>query len=93
MTGIAITPTAIINDSLTSTRNGVLPAIIGALGAVIILNVLPPLFAIASIPISVLEVVPGIRSRTIEALSAGGLAIACAAILWSQAFALRRMPG
>ena len=66
---------------------------IRTLGAAITLNVLPPLFAIASIPISLLEVVPGIRSRNIEALSAGGLAIACAAILWSQEFVLRRMPG
>lgn len=66
---------------------------IRTLGAAITLNVLPPLFAIASIPISLLEVVPGIRSRNIEALSAGGLAIACAAILWSQEFVFRRMPG
>ena len=66
---------------------------IRTLGAAITLNVLPPLFAMTSIPISVLEVVPGIRSRNIEALSACGLAIACAAILRSQEFMLRRMSG
>ena len=80
MTGISITPTAIINDSLTSARNGVLPAIIGALGAALSLNLLAPLFAPASIPISVLGIVLGLRSRNLEAVLAGGLAIACAMV-------------
>ncbi len=93
MTEAAITSTASLNESLASTKTRVLRTIIGTLGAVITLNVLPRLFATASIPISVLGAVPGIRSRNIEALSAGGLAIACVAILWSQEFVLRRMPG
>ena len=93
MTGIAITSTASMNQSLASARNGVLPAIIGTLGAAIALNVLPPLFATASIPISVLGTVLGIRSWNVEALSAGGLSIACAAVLRFQEFVLRRMSG
>ena len=88
MTGIAITPTAIINDSLTSTRNDVLPAIIGALGAAIALNACAPLFATASIPISVLGIVLGLRSRTLEAVAVGALALigAMAALLSSGIF-------
>jgi hypothetical protein len=88
MTGIAITPTAILNESAASARNGVLPATIGALGAAIALNAFAPLFATASIPISVLGVVLGLRSRTFEAVAAGGLAIICAmvALLYSDLF-------
>jgi len=65
-----------------------LPAIIGALGAAIALNALAPLFATASIPISVLGVVLGLRSRRFEAVAAGCLAIVCAmaALLYSDAF-------
>ena len=80
MTGLAITPTAIINDGLTSARSGVLPAIIGALGAALSLNLMAPLFAPASIPISVLGIVLGLRSRNLEAVLAGGLAIVCAMV-------------
>ncbi len=80
MSGIAITPTAIINDSLTNARNGVLPAIIGALGAALSLNLLAPFFAPASIPISVLGIVLGLRSRNLEAVLVGGLAIVCAMV-------------
>ena len=69
-------------------RNGVLPAIIGALGAAIALNAFAPLFATASIPISVLGVVLGLRSRNFEALAVGGLAIiyAVVALLNSDLF-------
>ncbi len=80
MTGLAITPTAIINDGLTSARSGMLPAIIGALGAALSLNLMAPLFAPASIPISVLGIVLGLRSRNLEAVLAGGLAIVCAMV-------------
>jgi hypothetical protein len=80
MTGLAITPTAILHDSLTSARSGVLPAIIGALGAALSLNLMAPLFAPAIIPISVLGVVLGLRSRNLEAVLAGGLAIVCAMV-------------
>ncbi len=87
MTGLAIAPTAIMAESAASARAGVLPAIIGALGAAIALNAFAPLFATASIPISVLGVVLGLRSRCFEA-AAGCLAIVCAmaALLNSEIF-------
>ncbi len=78
MTGFAIAPTAIMEQSAASARTGVLPAIIGALGAAIALNAFSPLFATASIPIRVLGVVLGLRSRCFVAAAAGCLAIACA---------------
>ncbi len=88
MTGLAIAPTAIMAESAASARAGVLPAIIGALGAAIALNAFAPLFATASIPISVLGVVLGLRSRGFEAAAAGCLAIVCAmaALLNSEMF-------
>ncbi len=78
MTGIAISSTAIMDESAASARSGVLPAIIGALGAAIALNAFAPLFATASIPISVLGIVLGLRSRTLEAVAVGALALICA---------------
>ena len=88
MTGFAIAPTAIMEESAASARTGVLPAIIGALGAAVALNALAPLFATASIPISVLGVVLGLRSRCFEAAATGCLAIAGAvvALLYSNIF-------
>ncbi len=88
MTGLAITPTAIMTESAVSARTGVLPAIIGALGAAIALNAFAPLFATASIAVSVVGVVLGLRSRCFEAVAAGCLAIvgALAALLYSEIF-------
>ncbi len=88
MTGFAIAPTAIMEQSAASARTGVLPAIIGALGAAIALNAFAPLFATASIPISVLGVVFGLRIRCFEAAATGCLAIVCAmaALLYSGIF-------
>ena len=80
MTGIAITSTAIVSESAANARTGVLPAIIGALGAAPVLDALAPLFATASVPISALGAVLGIRSRNFEAVAAGGLAIVCAMV-------------
>ncbi len=78
MTGLAMTRTANWDESLSAARNGVLPALIGALGAAIALNILAPLFAPASIPISVLGIVLGLHSRCREAIAIGALAIVCA---------------
>ncbi len=88
MAGLAIAPTAIMAESAATARTGVLPAIIGARGAAIALNALAPLFATASIPISVLGVVLGLRSRCFEAAATGCLAIAgaMAALLYSDIF-------
>ncbi len=80
MTEFAIAPTAIMAGSATRARAGVLPAIIGALGAAIALNAFAVLFATASIPISVLGVVLGLRSRCFAAPATGCLAIACALV-------------
>lgn len=88
MTGLAITPTAIIDEGKVAARSGILPALIGALGAALALNVLAPLFAPASIPISVLGIVLGLHSRCLEAVGIGALAIVCAivALLNSEFF-------
>ncbi len=88
MSGIAITSPAGLDESLASARSGVLPAFIGALGAAIALHMLAPLFATASVPMSVLGLVLGLHNRNIEAIVAGGLAVACAvaALLSSDLF-------
>ena len=78
MSGLAMTRTAIWDESLSAARSGTLPALIGALGAAIALNMMTPLFAPASIPISVLGIVLGLRGRCLEAIAIGALAIVCA---------------
>ncbi len=78
MTGFAMTRTAIWDESLSAARNGILPALIGALGAAIALNIMTPLFAPTNIPISVLGIVLGVHSRCLEAIAIGALAIVCA---------------
>ena len=78
MTGLVMTRAAIWDESLSAARNGILPALIGALGAAIALNILAPLFAPASIPIAVLGIVLGLHSRCLEAIVIGALAIVCA---------------
>ena len=80
MTGLAMTRTAIWDESLSAARSGILPALIGALGAAIALNILAPLFAPASIPIAVLGIVLGLHSRCREAIAIGTLAIVCATL-------------
>lgn len=88
MSSTALTSMEIMDKSVESAKSGVMPAIIGALGAAIGLNALAPLFATFSVPISVLGIVLGIRNRNWEALCVGGLAIACAlvAMLSSEFF-------
>ncbi len=78
MTELAIHRTAIWDESLSAARNGILPALIGALGAALALSIMAPLFAPASVPISVLGIVLGLHSRCLEAIVIGALAIACA---------------
>ena len=78
MTEYAITRTAIWDESLSAARNGILPALIGALGAALALNIMAPLFAPASIPVAILGIVLGLHNRCLEALVIGVLAIACA---------------
>ena len=78
MTGLTITRAAIWDESLSAARNGILPALIGALGAAIALNIMAPLFAPASIPISVLGIVLGLHGRCLEAVAIGALGIVCA---------------
>ncbi len=75
MTGLAITPTAIWDESLSAARHGSVPALIGALGAALALNMMASLFAPASIPISVLGIVLGLHSRCLEAVAIGALAL------------------
>ncbi len=73
-----MTREAIWDESLLAARNGVLPALIGALGAALALNMMAPLFAPASIPISVLGIVLGLHSRCMEAVAIGALALVVA---------------
>ena len=75
-------------DSQEDWPTGVLPAIIGALGAAIGLHALAFLFATFSVPASVLGIVLGLHSRNTEAIAVGalGIAIAIVALLNSDAF-------
>jgi hypothetical protein len=78
----------LVNDTIKSAKAGVVPALIGALGAGAGLYVLTIFFAPASIPMSVLGIVLGARSRHIEAVVLGGLGVVCAIVglLHSQAY-------
>lgn len=78
MSRLAISREAIWDESLAAAQNGILPALIGALGAALALNMLAPLFAPASIPVLVLGVVLGLHSRNLEAVTIGALGIVCA---------------
>ena len=78
MTELAMNRREIWDESLPAARNGVLPALIGALGAALALSIMAPLFAPASIPISVLGIVLGLHNRCLEAIVIGVLAIVCA---------------
>ncbi len=78
MTGLVMTRTAIWDESLSAARTGILPALVGCLGAALALNMLAPLFAPASIPVSVLGIVLGLHSRCLEAVAIGALAVVCA---------------
>lgn len=78
MTGLAITRAAIVGDTVSAARSGALPAAIGALGAGVGLYILPMLFAVASIPMSVSGVVLGLRSRTAAPVALGVVGIFCA---------------
>lgn len=70
--------TEIWDEDLSAARNGILPALIGALGAALSVSIMAPLFALASIPASVLGIVLGIHNRCLEAIAIGALAIFCA---------------
>ncbi len=78
MTGLEIDRTVIWDESLSAARNGILPALVGCLGAILALNMLAPLLAPASIPVSVLGIVLGLHSRCVEAVAIGALGIVCA---------------
>ncbi len=78
MSVLAITPMKMAGEGMAAARSGILPALIGALGAALALNIMAPLFAPTSIPIAVLGIVLGLRNRCIEAVAIGSLAIVCA---------------
>ncbi len=78
MTGLVMTRAAIWDESLSAARNGILPALIGALGATLALSMMAPLFAPASIPIAVLGIILGLHGRCLEAVAIGALALVCA---------------
>ena len=78
MTDLAMTRSKFWDESLSAARSGILPALIGALGAALALSYMAPLFAPASIPISVLGIVLGLHNRCLEAVVIGVLAIAFA---------------
>ena len=78
MTELTMNRTEISDEGLWASRNGILPALIGALGAALALNIMAPFFAPASIPIAVLGIVLGLHRRCLEAIAIGALAIVCA---------------
>ena len=88
MADLAITPTAFVNETLDTARAGLIPAIIGAAGAGLGLVALTPFIAPASIPMSLLGMVLGRRSRNWLAVALGALGIVTtlSVLLQSAAF-------
>lgn len=88
MSGLAITSLSQFGDSFERARAGVLPAIIGLSGAALGLYGLTAVLAPASVPMSVLGIVLGRRSRSGTAILAGalGIALATAGLLRSDEF-------
>lgn len=80
MRSMALTRTAAKTEALASTKTGVAPVIIGGLGAGLGLFAFTALLAPASIPMSLLGMTLGYRSRTWAAVTAGGLGLVCAAV-------------
>ena len=80
MSNMALMRTAAKTEALASTKTGATPAIIGGLGAGLGLYVFAGLLAPASIPMSLLGMALGYRSRTWAAVTAGGLGLVCAAV-------------
>lgn len=88
MADIAFSPATFIGETWDNARTGLIPATVGALGAVVGLSVLTPVLAPASVPMSVLGIVLGRHSRNLGAITLGavGLAFALSALIESPAF-------
>ena len=76
----ALTRTTAKTGAPASTDAGAAPAIIGVIGAGLGLYAFTALLAPASIPMSLLGMTLGYRSRTWAAVTAGGLGLVCAAV-------------
>jgi len=79
MTEIAATPGAVIVETLDTVRTGMVPATVGAVGAAAGLLGLPFLFVVASMPMSLLGLGLGVRTRAPAAVLLGGAGVALAA--------------
>lgn len=88
MSELAITPLAPLGETLERVKAGVVPAIVGLLGAVAGLYGLTVFLAPASIPMSVVGIALGRRSQSGTAILAGacGIALAIAGLLDSNGF-------
>jgi hypothetical protein len=80
MSNMALTRTATVTKALARTKFGATPVIIGGLGAGLGLFAFTALLAPASIPMSLLGMTLGYRSRTWAVVTAGGLGLVCAAV-------------
>jgi len=79
MTDIAMTPGAVIAETLDTLRTGAAPATVGAIGAAVGLLGLPFFFVVASLPMSLLGLGLGVRTRTMAAVLLGSAGVVLAA--------------
>lgn len=79
MTDIAFAPGVVIAETLDTLRSGATPATVGAIGAAAGLLGLPFVFTVASLPMSLLGIGLGVRSRNSAAVLLGGAGIVLAA--------------
>ena len=84
---VTIKRTALARGTVAIAEAGEIPALIGALGAGIGLFVMGAFLAPASLPLSVLGLVLGVRRRRFSAVCLGAFGIVCAIIV------LTRTPG
>lgn len=88
MADTAITPCAFVSETLDTARAGSIPALVGVAGAATALLAFAPFFAPASIPMSVLGIVLGRRSRNALTIALGalGIVLAITALIESGVF-------
>lgn len=88
MADASITPSAFVSETMETARTGSVVALIGVAGAAMALLALAPFFAPASLPMSVVGIVLGRRSRDALAMALGalGLVLAITALIESGVF-------
>ncbi len=81
MDDLAARRTALARGTMAFAGDGKIPALVGAVGAGVGLFVMGAFLAPASLSMSVLGVVLGIRRRSLSALCLGAFGIVCAIIV------------